>query len=132
VADHVVMSMRCGRTERLCTWPTVCLSGHLAAGFLARCSLDHSVTLHTLDGAFGSGQFKAAAWTLLSSFSLLDDGIGHMIDIDSDFDHLHDNSAWTWTLVLMVGWIWLEVRLGTSWKEHHMEGTSHGRNIKEH
>jgi hypothetical protein len=51
-----------------------------------------------------------------------------MIDIDSDFDHLHDNSAWTWTLVLMVGWIWLEVRLGTSWKEHHMEGTS--RNIE--
>jgi hypothetical protein len=55
----------------------------------------------------------------------LDDGIGHMIDTDTDFD----NTAWTWTLVLMVGWTWLDSSLehhgrNITWKEHHMEGTS--------
>jgi len=40
-------------------------------------SLDHSATLHTLDGAFGSSQIKAAAWTFLSPSVCEAHGIGH-------------------------------------------------------
>jgi hypothetical protein len=37
------------------------LSGSLDADYRESASLDHELLLHTLDGGFGSGQFKNAA-----------------------------------------------------------------------
>jgi hypothetical protein len=56
-----------------------------------------SFFVHTLDGGFGLGQFKDAAELSFTIPSVLAMTLG--------YKNLDTHSTWTWTLVLMVGWL---------------------------
>ena len=113
-AGHVVTCIWCGRTERLCTWPTLCIVwSTLQRGFLARCSLDwYSSACTLLMALFGvrSSQecsLDLLAWWLVRG-GLWFDMVGSGLDFDA----------------------WIEERLA-GLEYHLVDGTSDGWNLVE-